>query len=119
MVRRASGLQGGRTAENYDGMMRFDGEARFKQDRSKSTLGALRREGFQPARRHPSAARNRYLQQRAQTDDELDDEPMMITRGGATGYYSDGQAGNTDHRCVRRQTRQGICDQRFRLKCEL
>ena len=56
MVRRASGLQGGRTAENYDGMMRFDGEARFKQDRSKSTLGALRREGFQPARRHPSAA---------------------------------------------------------------
>ena len=117
MVRRASGLQGGRTAENYDGMMRFDGEARFKQDRSKSTLGALRREGFQPARRHPSAARNRYLQQRAQTDDELDDEPMMITRGGATGYYSDGQAGNT-RRLVRvpivRREPSGELDESFR-----
>ena len=54
------------------GMMQFDGEARLRYDRTQRNMGALRREGFQPARRHPSAAR-RYPQ-RAHTDDELDDE---------------------------------------------
>ena len=56
-----------------ENMMKFDGEARFRRDRVQRSRGYLRREGFQPARRHPSAARHRY-QQRAHTDDELDDE---------------------------------------------
>ena len=59
--------------ETEDNMMKFDGEARFRRDRTQRHLGALRREGFQPARRHPSASRHRY-HQRAYTDDELDDE---------------------------------------------
>ena len=54
-------------------MMKFDGEARFRRDRVQRSRGYLRREGFHPARRHPSAARHRY-QQRAHTDDELNDE---------------------------------------------
>jgi hypothetical protein len=77
MVARGSGFKFGRGTEHSDGMMQFDGEARFRADRAKRNLGALAREGFQPARRHPSAARSRY-HQRAYTDDELDDEPCVI-----------------------------------------
>jgi hypothetical protein len=40
-------------------MLTFDGEERFRRVRQERTLGALRREGFQPARRHPSASRRR------------------------------------------------------------
>jgi hypothetical protein len=62
--------------------MKFDGEARFRRDRAQRSRGYLRREGFQPARRHPSAARHRY-QQHAQTDDELDDESYGKTASAA------------------------------------
>jgi hypothetical protein len=62
--------------------MKFDGEARFRRDRAQRSRGYLRREGFQPARRHPSAARHRY-QQRAHTDDELDDESYGNTASAA------------------------------------
>lgn len=40
--------------------MQFDGVERYKQQLKERHLGALRREGFQPARRHPSASRRRY-----------------------------------------------------------
>ena len=39
--------------------MQFDGVERYRQMRKERSLGALRREGFQPARRHPSASRRR------------------------------------------------------------
>jgi hypothetical protein len=39
--------------------MQFDGEERYRSVRKERHLGALRREGFQPARRHPSASRRR------------------------------------------------------------
>ena len=85
MVARGSGFKFGRGTEHSDGMMQFDGEARFRADRAKRNLGALAREGFQPARRHPSAARSRY-HQRAYTDDELDDEPCGETSSFAYAY---------------------------------
>ena len=63
----------GMRCQTEDNRMKFDGEARFQRDRTQRNLGALRREGFQPARRHPSASRHIY-HQRAHTDDEVDDE---------------------------------------------
>ena len=60
-----------RARAGAENMMHFDGEARLRRDRTMRNLGALRREGFQPARRHPSASRHRY-HQRGHTDDELE-----------------------------------------------
>ena len=62
------------SATEAGNILHFDGEARHLRDRNQQTLGALRREGFQPARRHPSAVRHRY-KEGAQTDDELGEEP--------------------------------------------
>jgi len=71
----------------------FYGEARFRRDLTQRNLGALRREGFQPARRHPSASRHRYPS-RALTDDELEElyeqNPGHVNNGN--GYHSDGHA---------------------------
>ena len=76
---RPSPVEGNTQARrNLPNMMQFDGEAREKRDRTQRNLGALRREGFQPARRHPSAARHRY-HQHAYTDDELDEDGKVPT----------------------------------------
>lgn len=99
-----SAAGGGHPAHNA-GMMQFDGEARLRYDRTQRNMGALRREGFQPARRHPSAAR-RY-QQRAHTDDELDNELDGPHRqrsfeqiGGVRSEYSNEMRREYSNECV-------------------
>lgn len=72
-------LMGSHPQRNTPEMLQFDGEARLRRERTQRNLGALRREGFQPARRHPSAARHRY-NQRAHTDDELDEDGEITTQ---------------------------------------